>query len=276
MVKIGLTASPDRPRAMGIAKEVYGLLRGRCDVFVAEDTARGLHVEGHPLREFDGDVLVAVGGDGCLFYSAQNVEAPILGVNTGGVGFLSEVVPNGGELEGAVERLLTGQYFVEQRMMLSTCNGPERLPDALNDIVIHTREVAKMRAFELLIDSRPIGRLRADGIILSTSTGSTSYGLSAGGPVIDPTVDAILVTAIAPFASAGRPLVVGPLKEVTIRLVGRERATVAVVDGHHEVELSEGAEVKVFKSPRRVSLVRFSTEFFQRLRVRSILSWDGP
>ncbi len=275
-VRIGITASPDRPKALSIARVVHGLLEGRCELFVADDTARALGLPGRPLREFDGDVLIAVGGDGCLFYSAQAVEAPILGINTGGVGFLSEVDPNGAELEGAVERLLSGKYFLEQRMMLSTSIWEERLPDALNDVVVHVKDVARMRAFEILIDSRPVGRLRADGIILSTPTGSTSYALSAGGPVVDPTVDAILVTAIAPFASAGRPLVVGPLKEVTIRLVGRPRSTIAVVDGYHEVELGEGVELKVFKSPRRTSLVRFSTEFFQRLRVRSILSWDGP
>lgn len=276
MLTIGLTANPERPRALAIAKRLVEILDERCKVVLADDTAAAIGLKGIPLKEFKGDVLIAVGGDGCLFYSAQSVDAPILGVNTGGVGFLSEVDPTEDSLVGAVERLISGSYFLEERMMLSTNYGQHRLPDALNDVVIHTDEVAKMRGFEISIDRKPVGRLRADGIVLSTPTGSTSYALSAGGPCLDPSMDAMLVTAIAPFASAGRPLVVGPLKEITIRLVGPERKTVAVVDGRHEEELPAGAEVRAFRSPRRALIVRFSSEFFPRLRVRSILSWDGP
>ncbi len=271
---IGLTGNPTNDKALAVARTLHDMLRGRCKMFLDEEIAKGLGLPGAPLSTFDGQILISIGGDGTLIRAAGLVNAPILGVKAGGVGFLTEVDPEEGNLDGAMERVLNGAYFLEPRMMLASDSAGHLVPDALNDLVVHVKDVARMRTFELSIDRKPFGRIRADGIVVSTPTGSTSYAMSAGGPAVDPQVEALVVTAIAPYAYTGRPLVVSPLKEISIRPVGVERACSVIVDGNYEEDLPEGASVHCYRSPRRTTLVRFSNQFFQRLRAKAILPWD--
>jgi NAD+ kinase len=275
MITVGLTANPTNEKAIETGIYIYENLQERCKIFVSEDMAKPLGLEGRPLKEFEGNVVIAVGGDGTLLYAAHEVNVPILGVKVGGVGFLAEVDPGEGTLDGALERLLSGAYYVESRMMLTSEYGGHYPPDALNDVVVHVNDVAKMRAFELLVDRKSVGRLRADGIVISTPTGSTSYSLSTGGPCLDPSMDAIIVTGIAPFASSGRPLVVNPQKEVSVRLVGPEKETKLIVDGLYEKMLPPAAELHCYRSPQRTTLIRFSSQFFQHLRAKAIIPWES-
>jgi NAD+ kinase len=274
MVSIGLTANPTNDKAVEIALGVQKMLKDRCDLFVADNISKQIGVDGKPLKDFRGDALVAVGGDGTLLWAAHEVNVPILGVKVGGVGFLAEVDPTEGPLDGAMERLLSGAYYVESRMMLTSEHGGHYPPDALNDIVVHVKDVAKMRSFELLVDRKSVGQLRADGIVISTPTGSTSYSLSTGGPCLDPSMDAIIVTGIAPFASSGRPLVVSPSKEVSVRLVGQEKETMLIVDGLYEEVLPPSSEIHCYRSPQRTTLIRFTSQFFQTLRAKAIIPWE--
>jgi NAD+ kinase len=275
MVSIGLTANPTNEKSIEVAIGIHKMLKDRCDLFVADNVSKQMHLEGRPLKDFRGDALIAVGGDGTLLYAAHEVNVPILGVKVGGVGFLAEVDPSEGTLDGAMERLLSGAYYLESRMMLTSEHGGHYAPDALNDIVVHVKDVAKMRAFELLVDRKSVGRLRADGIVISTPTGSTSYSLSTGGPCLDPSMDAIIVTGIAPFASSGRPLVVNSQKEVSVRLVGLEKETKLIVDGLYEEMLPPGAELHCYRSPQRTTLIRFTSQFFQTLRAKAIIPWES-
>jgi NAD+ kinase len=276
MVVLGITANPTNKEAIVVARYIRDMLKGRCELFISNDLGKALGASGRPLKEFKGDVLIAVGGDGTILRVAQEVVQPILGVKVGGVGFLADVDPSEGTLDGALERLMTGAYYLESRMMLSCEVNNHYLPDSLNDVVVHTKDVAKMRSFELLVDRKPVGRVRADGIVVSTPTGSTSYALSTGGPALDPALDAIIVTTIAPFASSGRPLVVSPLKEISVRMVGPERETILIADGEWEETLPPASEVHCYRSPRRTTLVRFASQFFHHLRAKSIIPWEGP
>src|SRR4029077_10723566 len=135
--------------------------------------------------------------------------------------------------DGAMERLLKGLYFVDHRMKLATETPGGPLPDATNEVVVHTSQVAKMRHFEISVDGRRVGRIRADGVILATPTGSTSYSLSALGPIIDPGVEPIVITALAPFQATQRSVLVDPLRTVGVRLVTPEKEAVVVVDGQN-------------------------------------------
>lgn len=279
-MKVGVTANPTKPVALDIARRAIGRLSGRAEVVLALETKQALGVEAptQPLESLVADVLVAIGGDGTFLRALAKSRVPLLPVNSGTFAFLAEI--DGArptELDAALTRVAEGKYYLEDRMKLAGEVGRERLPDATNEVVVHTDHVAKMRLYEVSVDGEPIGRLRADGIILATPTGSTSYALSAGGPIVDPTVEAIVVTPIAPFQTTHRAIVVDPLRVVTVRLGHPEKSGVVVVDGHDERPLPAGGTVVINRSPRRATFVRFGSQFFRRLGGKRILPWtdDG-
>ena len=274
MISVGITANPFNERALNFARIIYDRLKDRVELTVASDTAGPLGLPGEPIEDLRVDVLLALGGDGSLLYVLHRTDCPVLGINTGTVGFLTEVDPEYDTLDGALERVVRGAYICEDRMKLATRVGDRNLPDAVNEVVVHTGQVARMRTFEVAIDGKPLGRLRADGIILATPTGSTSYALSTGGPILDPAVDAIVLTAIAPYSAGLRPMVVAPLREISVRPVEEDRETVVVVDGHREERLPRGTHVVCYRSARRARLIRFSSHFFQRLQAKSLIPWS--
>ena len=221
-MKIGVSANPHKALALELAKRATERLRQDADVVLTDEThgLLGLDVAHAPIEQLEADAMVVLGGDGTFLHTLQRSSVPLLPINAGTVGFLAEV--DGAhrvEFEGALDRLLRGRYFVESRMKLACEVAGENLPDATNEVVVHTTQVAKMRMFELTLDGVAVGRLRADGLIVATPTGSTSYSLSALGPILDPAVEGIVVSALAPFQSTQRAIVVDPLKTVRVRLV---------------------------------------------------------
>lgn len=275
-MKVGLTANPNKPAALVLARQAAKLLDDRVDLVYAEETAHALHAEGasSPLESLAADVLVAFGGDGTFLSALQRSNLPLLPVNAGTVGFLAEVDGDqAGALDGVVERLLAGRYYLEERMRIDSELNGSSFPPATNEVVVHNAQVAKMRLFEIGIDGRPVGRLRADGVILSTPTGSTSYALSALGPVIDPAIEGIVVAALAPFRATQRAVVVDPLKVVSVTLVEKEKEAIVVVDGQGETRIAGGGRLVAFRSPRKAAFVRFGLGFFRRLHGKSILPW---
>jgi NAD+ kinase len=276
VISVGITANPFNEKALNYARIIHDRLKDRVDLIVARDTASALGVPGEPIEEMKVDVLLALGGDGSLLYVLHRTECPVLGINTGTVGFMAEVDPESDTLDGALERVVRGAYLCEDRMKIASRVGDRNLLDAVNEVVIHAAQVGRMRQFEVSVDGKPLGCLRADGIILSTPTGSTSYALSTGGPIVDPAIDAFVVTAIAPFTGMPRPLVIAPLREIAVRTIDEDRETVVIVDGQREERLPRGGEVKLYRSPRRARLVRFSSHFFQRLQAKSIIPWSLP
>jgi NAD+ kinase len=281
-VKIGLHANPNKPKALDLARHFARFVGNRAEVVASTETAEvvpELAVGAQSFSDLKVDVLVTLGGDGTVLYALQRCEAPLLPINAGTVGFLAEVDgDNRTAFEGAIERLLRGAYFLEERMRIATQVGTTHLADATNEVVVHTSQVAKMRLFEIGIDRKPVGRLRADGVIIATPTGSTSYAMSAFGPVIEPTLDAMVITALAPFQTAPRAVLVEPAHVVTVRLVTAEKDGVVVIDGQSETKLPGGSEVVCYRSPRKAVFVRFASHYFPRLYGTRILPWgtDGP
>lgn len=276
-MRIGVSANPHKPQALELARRAVDLLRNQVEVVLASEThgRLGIDVPHQPLESLQADAVVAIGGDGTFLYTLERTRVPLLPVNAGTVGFLAEV--DGSDrvtFDGAMDRLARGLYFVESRMKLASQVGGINLPDATNEVVVHTSQVAKMRLFEIGVDGRPVGRIRADGVILATSTGSTSYSLSALGPILDPAVEGIIISALAPFQATQRAVVVDPLRSVSVRLVHPEKAGVVVVDGQHETHLEGGASVVAYRSPRRAELLRFGSGFFRRLQGKKILPWS--
>lgn len=276
-MRIGIHANPHKRKALDLARHLADFVGGRAEVVASSETAElvpELAAGAEPLDRLRVDLLVALGGDGTFLYALQRCAAPLLPVNAGTVGFLAEVDgDHRTAFDGAIERLLRGAYFLEERMRIATQIGPTRLADATNEVVIHTAQVAKMRQFEIGIDRKVVGRLRADGIIVATPTGSTSYAMSAQGPVIEPTLDAMVIAALAPFQTTPRAVLVEPAHTIGIRLVAPDKDAVVVVDGQSETRLPGGSEVVCYRSPRKAVFVRLETRYFPRLYGNRIVPW---
>ena len=274
-MRIGLTANPRKPSAIELARRAVRLIGDRAEVVLSDESASVASELAHrSLSEIDPDVLIAIGGDGTFLYALRRSDAPLLPINAGTVGVLAEVEaarPN--EFEGAIERLLKGFYFLEERMKLAALVGGVPVPDATNDFVLHSAQVGKMGLFEIAFDGHVAGQIRADGLIVATPTGSTAYSLSSLGPIVDPGLDAIVLTSIAPFRVEARALVIEPLRTVRLRPIEADRGAVVIGDGQDEYPLTPDASLTVYRSPRRATLVRFGSRFFQRLKGKRILPW---
>jgi NAD+ kinase len=275
-LKIGVTAHTGKPHASELVAQLLRQVGDRAEIVLTDEVAAVDPTRTHfPLESLRTDVLVAIGGDGTFLHALRRSDLPLLPINAGTVGVLAEVeARRPKEFERAVERLLQGFYFLEDRMKLAAQVGDEMLPDAMNEFVVHSSAVAKMGVFELAFDGQVAGRLRADGLIVASPTGSTAYSLSSRGPIIDSSIDAIVVTAIAPFRTDPRALVLEPMRTVRLRPVDERPGAVVVADGQEEHVLSPSNPVTIYRSARRAILIRFGSRFFRRLRGKRILPWS--
>ncbi len=247
---------------MESAKHVVARLEPAHEVLLESDLARALDRKGIPLAHMKADVLLAIGGDGTILRALQLSDSKVLGINSGSLGFLAEVYAD--EVDGYLERIVRGDFKVEERMRLQVRVDGERMFDCTNEAVVHTAHIAKIRHFEIRLDEEIVERVRADGVIVATPTGSTSYAMSAGGPIVDPHVNAIIVTAIAPFKPASRPHVFPTTSEVHVKLV-KPKECILVMDGQHESTLKGSEDVVLTGSERRAKFVRFRDDFYRRV-----------
>ncbi len=275
-MKLALHANPNKPGALSLARRTLELVGRRAEVVLTEEL--GEHVPDRPTASWSklqAELLVAIGGDGTFLHALRRTLLPLLPVNAGTLGVLAEVDGRSpAELETAVDQLLGGRYFLEERTKLAAELAGRPLPDATNEYVVHATQVGKMGTFEIAFDGRRAGTVRADGLIVATPTGSTAYALSSLGPIVEPEVDGFVLTAIAPFRVEARAVVLGGLRTVRIRSLREGGKTVVLADGDGEHPLGPGEAVTIYRSPRRASLVRFGTSYFDRLRGKRILPWS--
>lgn len=226
------------------------------------------------------DLLLTLGGDGTLLRGARYLGArdiPILGVNLGRLGFLTSC--GGDEFEDALRLWANGEFTAEQRMTLdararSVDGEPRGRWRCLNDVVLHKGGFARVVRFGVHVDGEPLGAYGADGVVICTPTGSTGYSLSAGGPVVVPTVESIMVTPVSPHTLAMRPLVVPPDAEVAVRAEDGPEGLLVTVDGQVGTTFRAGETLIVRRADVPVRIVRFpGTSFFERLRHK--LGWGG-
>lgn len=269
----------------------YPELRGMLEQLAALAPERGLRLFSEPRLadfwpttppDFDGkplDMLLSFGGDGTLLRGARMFEGrgvPILGVNLGKVGFLTSVSRNA--LPAALDALVGGRYVTEPRQALKAmvldANGQTTPLDlALNDVVVHKGGVARVIRLDVLVQGESVGPYSADGIIVATPTGSTAYSLSAGGPIVVPGVQALVITPICAHTLAVRPLVFPATWDVVVQPVDPEEEEIIVsVDGQVVTHLAPGSRVRVRVAESPVMLVRVGPEgYFQRMRQK--LHW---
>ncbi len=228
-----------------------------------KSTAESIGIEGRSLEEWEGDVVVCVGGDGTILYSIQRMmrPLPVVGVNWGEVGFLADLEP--GEAFSFLARLPEG-YSVERRMRRSLTAGGKGLGEALNEALVVTSRPAKMLRFVVVVDGVPAERFRADGILMSTPTGSTAYAMSAGGPIVDPRIEGVLLVPLAPYLLSSRPHLVSADRTLEIRLETTKPAKL-VIDGQRTVELDRDAAIKVVKAAEPALFVDTGRNFFEKV-----------
>jgi NAD+ kinase len=229
------------------------------------------------------DLAVVVGGDGTLLGAARALagfDVPLVGINLGRLGFLADVSPD--QIEGCLDAILDGAYAEEARCMLSARVEPDQPAApatgpllALNDVVIHKWNTARMIEFETLIDGAFVNAQRSDGIIIATPTGSTAYALSGGGPLLHPSLDVILLVSICPHTLSNRPLVVPGNSRIEIRVCGFDQGHVHITcDGQTNLSPEPHARVLVQKTGRPVRLLHPEGHDHYAI-LRAKLGWGG-
>ncbi len=277
---IGLCVKASHPQAGGTVRGLDKWLVSRgLRVALDEEAGELVGRPGRPREDLAGEVDLAVvlGGDGTLLSVARAVgerDVPILGVNLGTLGFLTEVALD--ELYAAFERILGGEMRIEDRMRLAvrTLRDGQETGRwlALNDAVITSQSLARMVDVAVTADGREVTTYHADGLIVATPTGSTAYSLSAGGPIVDPALDALLLTPISPHTLTQRPLVLPGASEVQVAAHSRGGGIQLTVDGQEGVRIEEHDLVCVARSPHPLRLV--ASPFRTRFEIlRTKLHW---
>ncbi len=249
-------------------RRIVEILPADWELYFDRETAKFLDRRGTEIGNMKVDMIIAVGGDGTVLRAIQLADTPVLGINMGGLGFLSEVEI--GEVERSMYRIMRGEYRIESTLKLKVfINGAETL-ECANEAVIHTSRIAKIRKFKLYIGDSFFDTTTADGIIVATPIGSTSYSYSAGGPIIYPTLDAAVISYIAPFRSRIRPVVIPPDKDIMVRFAGRDQSSVVILDGQTEYAVDERDEIVIRVSENKARFVTFRDSFYDRIREKLI------
>lgn len=252
------------------------------DYSVIVDEETGNYVSSQPIVSRSEmashalDLVVVLGGDGTLLSAARvtaALDVPLLGVNLGSLGFLTEVPLQ--SLFSMLDAIAAGRAAVEQRslMKVEMLRGSEVGGSYLvfNDAVVNKTPLARLNTYDLYVDKTFVSSYRADGMIIATPTGSTAYSLSAGGPVLMPTVKALLITPVAPHSLTHRPLVVPDSSDIEIVLRSEEEMAYLSLDGQPGLDLRDGDRVRCRRSEHHVSLFRTGSDFFHVLR--SKMKW---
>jgi NAD+ kinase len=284
MKKIAIVAKVHDPRCLGVAEDLIEWLAGRGITASVEDhlSKRLRHPEAAESADSSeiiqqADLVVVLGGDGTLIAASRLVgdrEVPILGVNLGSLGFLTEITLD--ELYPSLERCLKGDFEVSERMMLlasvERAGEVVELHRVLNDVVINKGALARIVDMETSVNGRYLTTFKADGLIVSTPTGSTGYSLSANGPIIHPELESISITPICPHTLTNRPLVMAGDAQIAITLNSNDEAVFLTLDGQVGVKLVCGDVVQIKKSGHATRLVQSrSKDYFEVLRTK--LKW---
>ncbi len=279
MKRIGIVAKRGEPEAVKAVRDLLQWKKGNdFRFFLEKDVASVLKMKGYPRNEIPGrsDIIIVFGGDGTLLSVARLVGdrgVPILGVNLGGLGFITEI--SRGEVRREIDKVFSGKFGFEERIMLlaDVIRGNKKViqHNAFNDIVLHKSALSRMFELELSINNRYVSTFRADGLIVSTPTGSTAYSLSAGGPILYPTLESFLMTPICPHTLASRPIVL-PDTFVLEASIKNGDNIYLTLDGQVGFPLKVRDRIKIRKADYKTKfIVLHDRDYFQILRTK--LKW---
>ncbi len=280
-MKLGVIANIRRPNAKAVVKRVIKWCQSNGQEFFLSDNLKSIVPDGLPLASKDKlveecDCLLAMGGDGTMLSTARLVgkcQIPILGINIGSLGFLTEQTPE--DLESSLQRLKDGDYEVEDRIILEGSVSSEENGEkfyALNDFVVDKGKVSRMITLSLYANDDYICSYNADGLIISSPTGSTAYSLAVGGPILNPTMKAMIASPIAPHSLASRPLIFPHTDVLKIRVDFSHGYAILTADGQVDTKLPTGTSVYLKVADHVVRLIRFPANSFYMV-LRSKLNW---
>ncbi len=268
---VGLVARYDKKRAIQLAQSLSEYLKAKgLKVYVENTLGQAVRAreETIPLEQMKTDFIITIGGDGTILRTCISIpkpEPPILTINLGIRGFLTEVEPK--QAFEAVDKCLKGKYEIEKCMKLSATTNDESLPAALNEVVVTHDEPAKLLYTRILKNDEVILDCHADSLLISSQTGSTGYSLSAGGPVLDLGVDAFVLTPICPLTDF-HPVVFPADSKLRIEII-RPKKVLVLVDGQYSHLVSSRCpSVTVTRSEHTTTFIRFRENFYHRLRSR--------
>ncbi len=269
-MKWGLVYNIHVKKAVSLANDVHDFLNENGEVFVEKSFTKEKNLAGYSLEEINkkADIVVTVGGDGTILRALEKVEKPVFAINSGGMGFLSEVESK--YATGGLKQVIAGDYNVEERAKLKIMLDGKRLPDAANEVTVQTCRIAKIMYLQIFVEDDLIETLGADGVIIATPTGSTSYALSVGGPILDPSVNAMVIAPLAPFKLSARPWVVPLEKKIGIKLLAKSKDCKLVIDGENPQNVTTDSDIVITGSEKKARFVRFGESFYQMVRLKLV------
>lgn len=273
--RVGIVANSDKEMAAEYSIRLGRWLSDRgLEVFYEDEIAEKLNMPGVARSELASavDMVVVFGGDGTLLMAARMVmgsDAPVLGVNLGGFGFMTVVNLN--EMLGTMELILNGEYSISRRMMLSVSVEDVNYP-ALNDVVINRGNLSRIVNLETFVNGKYLSTFKADGLIISTPTGSTAYSLSSGGPIIMPELDSIIINPICPHILTNRPVVLPPDSVIEVIVWTKKGEASVTLDGQDLFVLKSGDRVGIKKSENHINLIESPQRDYLEI-LRTKLGW---
>jgi len=264
----GIVCKPQAKKAAGMAQEIYTFLQNHGTVMAEAALAQAIDVPGFSFQDLDkkADVVVTVGGDGTILRALCDIDKPIFAINLGGMGFLSEVEAKYA-FEG-LKRVIAGEYNVEERAKLKVVLDGKRLPDAANEVTIQTARIAKILYLKCFVDGELVESMGADGVIVATPTGSTSYSLSVGGPIMDPSVNAMILAPLAAFKLSARPWIIPLERVIKVVVLPKSKESMLVIDGRYTEPVSSKSDIVITGSEHTAKFIRFGESFYQMVRLK--------
>jgi len=266
----GIVCKKNAKKAISLATNVSNFLGEHGQVFVEKSFAKTVGFNSYNLKEINekADIVITIGGDGTILMALEEIEKPIFAINSGGMGFLAEV-----ESKYAIEglkRVIECNYNIEERAKLKITLDGNRLADATNEVTVQSDRIAKILYLKVFVDDELIETMGADGVIVATPTGSTSYSLSVGGPIMDPTVNAMIIAPLAPFKLSARPWIIPLEKNVKLKLLAKSKETKLVIDGRAAKSVTSESDIVITGSEKKARFIRFGESFYQMVRLKLI------
>jgi NAD+ kinase len=289
MKRVGIIANPQKPiiqeliawlirwlESKSIQPSLYSELAEFIPGRARKNQLRIVEKEEDAIREVDW--VIAIGGDGTLLKTARLIgpaETPILGVNTGTLGFMMQTTPD--ELVVALDHIVRGAYFLDKRLVILTCvqyrdGRVSRTCSALNDMVIDKGAVCRIIELGIMVNGEYLNTVRADGLIIATPTGSTAYSLAAGGPIVAPTLEAMILSPICPHTLSNRAMVISSHDRITIEARSDHPDMMITIDGQESLMIQSEDCVEIWRAPYMVQLMRYSGRSFYDV-LRTKLKW---
>jgi NAD+ kinase len=282
--RVGLIGNSDKASCAEVVSQAARLIRGAGRLALCDpDTARLAHMRAAICADAaalarEADLLLVFGGDGTMLRVAREIaglQTPILGINLGGLGFLTAV--SSADLGRALQQVWKREYKFEKRTLIEAkawCRGKTVQQSALNDLVVSRGIASRLIELHVSVDGEPLTRYRCDGLIVSSPTGSTAYSLAAGGSVVFPTADVFQLTPVCPHTLSNRSIVLPLTSTVQVNVINSKPATILSADGQQVTELAAGDRILIRRSRQAVRLMHLEgSSFFETLRVK--LHWRG-